>query len=678
MITVDDIVDFNFTDYGSVLECVALLQSIVDNNALISAETLYILDVPTRDSVFDEIDRDFWINCLLREFNSAVGARLVWGTGPHNLPAFYDPLGLELLNPGQTIFIDGDNNNAVYVGSHIAGLAYPNPQPRTDDKVYSDAARTTQIGDLWDSISDRLYNFKLWKDFSINERSSVGARRFPGDATEVTVYVRGGNYLLDREVRLVRQASGTTEQTRIRITKYPGEVATVRCANSQSPNDARYLYVPMFLVQRPLIYWGVDVIGVRDFGGGLFRFAPFLFQVTGNADRPFHLLGARLTQYRSIPPTHPQAATFPQYVCNEWNNRVTSGGVSTDNSGTWAIQYISSVGNAGSIRWCYIKGADINFPTRYGGEDVDCGSNVHNLTVSYSDFDGHAPHTRVRGEDFTTNNIVVEFCSFLHSDIAILLNGHNNIARYNRIHLLTLFAGDQIFGIQAHTDDEIHGNIVWSAAGENDLATTYAYVIGADKDFPNFIANSSRLHHNISYRNQFGMFYAGGFNPPASPLINDNTVDFNVFVDLAPLNKLEPITNAPIYINTVADINDWDGNTFPNNLIYRLDADDTVAIRRTSSSAHTDYTINTLPVAQFAGCYSADPKFVDPENGNFTLQPASPLIGLFDENVPLKELKLNCYDYLSQFITPEPIPSPELPKTVYHAIITVWEERNAS
>lgn len=685
MITINDIVDFDFTNHASVLECIALLQSIVTNNNLISSETKFILDVPTRDDVFDEIDRDFWIHCLIRQFNPAI-SRLPWRFGSHNSPGFYDPLGLALLNPGQTYFIDSSNNDAVYVGALLPGAAYPNPQPLTNNKVYSDAARTTEIGDLWPSTLATIPNFTLFKDILYLHERGTGVRRYSGDATQVTIYVCGGTYQAEREFRIVRQVSGTVAQTRIKILKYPGEISTVRCANSLSPNDARYLHTPMFLVQRPSVYWGVDVLGNIDLGGGLFRYAPFLFQVTGSVGNDFHPVGARLTGFRSIPPDDAGAASFPGYVCQQWHNRVTTAGTNTTNHSTWGIQYSSTVGNAGSARWCYIKGADLDFPTRFGGEDIDLSANVHHFTAAYTQFDGHAPHARIRAVDFNTHHTTVEYCSFEHGDLRLLLNGHSDVVRYNRLRVRTMFAGDTVYGMQVHTDSDVYGNVVWGKIAEIGTAQAFGIVLSSDKDFPDGVTKRTRVHHNVVHLLGIGVFYTGGFNIPVIPLIEDNIVDHNIIIDLPPENKLEPLLNAPIYTNIGVHDPDWYGHTFPTNLISRLDGDDTVVVERVgpNDADRTDYTINTLPSPQFDGCFSADPKFVDPENGDFTLQPDSPIIGWFDADapfIPLQLLPTTCYEYLSQFIEIEPEPEPEpepippvdeTPKTIFSALIHVW------
>lgn len=687
------------------LDFIDQFDGIIANQSTWPAEVVARLD-KDGDGTLTADDRDVWLDAVLKNTPSLTDKRLPWDVGG----ASSDPLNL---SRGNAIIIDPQNPAAVKC---VRGSA-------TNDVTLIDG---TPDGSLFNG--DGTYRRRIWHSLeSLDELhwDTAGAtvRRFPANTNPVTIYVRGGDQTMTKEIGIFNNGGGPVP-SRIVIRNYPGERPRIFTGGSKieagDPVSSGNAYAgeyrmaaQMFGLFRDCTIDGLEVVGYRLEGSDKI-FAHNVFR--GSSKVKYFRLN--LNTYRGISPTAADAGPYPSWIDFAFDRRYRYGGtakflsrtdLATSGAGSTTLtsaaggfnssmvnMYIrisggtnfvvgmyrvsgftnantvtlatsptpSGAGSAGAgkvgaidpeqsfgdlhqprsfiellgagsvVKYCSLaQGQAGEAPSRPDSAFGDAiWINATDCEVTHNKFRGRQYHNQVFSREgaLRLNLSYNDGENFDHTVFGVLGNGTK--LNYNRAHRYGQSTVDNHAGLQFEgiTGGQCIGNVVWDAgltSGHWGLAL-FAYAAGP------WELRGNEIAYNIIYRCGATLNHTTGDVDP--PLVHDNWIHHNVIIDTAPGNEGLP-EDAPLFVQ----INDGQnnnayGNRIEYNVLRRLD-DSTAKMITWVAGVYTSYYEGgKYPL--FIGNTSDDPKFKDPQNGDFTLLAGSPLFGVLPADVPLKEV----------------------------------------
>jgi len=637
-------------DAAAVAAFIADFDAVIADPEALSITDQIILDID-RSQVIDEVDREYWLDVLLRA---------TLPTGTSRLPAAYgtgdDPLGI---TTGRLcIIIDGQSPNRRYIGAS-----------GNSNGVYTDEVRTivstsggsgSNQGLLWDDANDLSYNYTVWGDiFSLNETGSANTRRFPKDGSPVTVYVRGGTYTHIRALDLSKNDAAAVAAGRIVIRNYPGELPIINMGSEKVGGVFRYDY--MLAIKRARTYIAtLDFVGNRyDAGEGGKVFAPLCLSFGAQASSSV-LLGCKVREFRSLPAENGWDVSHPDHIDFGFTNRENFD-PPTGNGSAGSAFGVNVASIDILIRRCIFQDAADGYPyvggypsgvaNYFGGETVHIEADCPRVIECV--FRGPAPHARIRMVKsrglFEKNDIenTEHICMLLTEETGTMYAGHHTV-RYNWLHTFGQLVPSDDTGGGAEVfntyNSEFHGNVFWSPGGEVGDDITGLWIIG-DDDYSTQ-AKGNRVHHNIFYKNNLFVGHAGGSTDPAYSRVVDTLVYNNILLGMDTPHQGNAIRNSPLHYFIRDQEVDY-GNRFSTNLITRYEAGPMFTVHY--HVPFNDYSENdiddVLPgggASTYTGNITADPALVcaDPVGQNMTPINATALAWFTDPNIPFRRTDL--------------------------------------
>jgi hypothetical protein len=663
-----------FTTHEAFAAFVASMNAYVADQSSLSASDIEFLDLDG-DGDISFLDRDRWVQLLTRT-NLSAYERYPFGD---QTPTESDPLGLasERSAPDHVIIIDPQNPDSVKI-------------TRGTNEV------RTQDGDLLDDIFtndlDNTYNHIVWYDLdSLDEThwdsaTALGGtvRRFPNNSNQtVTIYVRGGTMTLSKEIQ-VRRNNGDWERPRIIIMGYPGDPQRpkIHCGSSliesgipankpPHPNSVDgYRFMYFFRIDRAALWMsGLEFIGYRGDPPNRI-FADKLVFLGSENYGPIPnvvLYDCVFRDCRGIPHDHPDADDYPEWIDSQYDNRwnhvdgnqvqVWNSQGSNDDTAISTVRIATNDKVIPRIERCHVRTRDVSGPPFTDpdepqgetGDGIGCSSGVIGLIVTRCLVDGRTPHAAIANASQGTIDApaVVNYCDVSNPDHTCISIGNGVFeCKYNRIHDFTTRVGEVDapgHGIQmgpwAHQlNGAIVGNVIFNPPEDPSYFPTTGIWVTQNNTYGVDIG-ALLIEQNVLYRTGTRIGYAGNDHATVD-LVKNITHRDNAIVDLPPGNNAQNGSyDAPILTNIYQFPTQTRGNVWVNNLITRFDGDPTVLVQENSGVGHVDYTLAQLndgsTFTGSCGNYNDDPMFTNPDAGDFTLQPDSPLEGVFDENVPL-------------------------------------------
>lgn len=582
------------------------------------------------DGVLGYDDRDYWLDRLIDE-NLTVTSRLSWSVAAPSTKTESDPLGLFT---GQTnvIVIDSANTMKVYVNESSTNLCY------TDEARTIPAATTTLFTG---ALTTSQYNQSntIWGDLrSFNENGGSNRRRFPGDGVEVTVYVRGGSYTLDREIIMQMTQAGATAQSRIIIRNYPGEVVNWFFGNQEN-TPTSFDNTVEWTVQRPNVKWrGLTINGYRIRSGSDRVFAPLMFSFP-NAATGWEVSDCTIQNFRCIAGSnggsaHADAATLPHYVDYAFYYRSAAAADVTEKSLNSSGILVGATSSGLIQDTSFLPTGDdfpLNSETWDRGHSVDLAQSS-SVTIRRCTFDGLQGHMHIRCQESGSSacqNVTIEDC--------YIRNPNNTCVGFSvssggifRRNIVTGWASKA--GASDGTGlstawlvgGEVVDNVFWQG-DEQGAGQNYGIDVGKIQGDNDYTVTDSVFRRNVFYRSgmSFGCNSSAPTNPVDIALVTRNEVSYNVFYGLSDYSHSLPGFDAPITTNMGAHQSNFGGNSFFANIFYRTDGDTACLVEQLPGSTQQDYPVSPA-YSWFYGNVVADPGFADPENGDFRVDSYSP------------------------------------------------------
>ena len=254
------------------------------------------------------------------------------------------------------------------------------------------------------------------------------------------------------------------------------------------------------------------------------------------------------------------------------------------------------------------------------GHQMIASAKFSTATIRYNSFGDTSDYERLL--PFTLSKYVRVPAT--HTAVGLGINDgsefSHNLLVYNKAHPEDTGNGLQI---QGTTNSEIFNNLFVDAEGIGH---------GIHLGFNRFSTVEIESAYNRIYNNTFvnvptpmyvGYFHGGA--PPGGNAIHDNEV-FNNLAVMSDANKNSPfaISNVPLTTN-IGDPDLGNGNTLYNNLL--LDEDSDIVFKANTETGIVSLTIDELNELPYAtDNLSADPMFVNRDQGDFRVQQTSPAI----------------------------------------------------
>lgn len=643
----DGLLCMNFSQESDFTFFIENFNTLIAIPANLTAAQLNTIDY-YNDGVVGFDDRDYWLDQLIRR-NITVTSRLPYGVATPTTYAESDPLGLRFQTDGVTlrpnvIFIDSLNTSKVYV------------LESSNNRCYTDEARTilNPTHNLLFDGTTGSYNTTnmVWGDIrSLSETPNTTSHRFPNSDVACTVYIRGGSYTLDREITIVKQSGFPINPAKIDIRAYPGETVHIYCGNQFI--DPSYDNDVMVTLSRPDLHIDDSVIfhGFRVDGSGNRIFAAGVLSVTNAADR-FRFTGT-VRDFRAIASDHPDAGRLPKYVDYAFYNRTgLPAGDSTGKMLTTTGVLIGE-GNAGTLIYgATFHPADDDIPPAVSvpggateesyGDTMDVAG-ATDLTIRHNTFSGTSSHSALRIREsgsVTPSNVTIEYNDMRNPENNVLLisNCVDSTIRYNRIHDFSNrgdLAGNDGYGIQVADGQnlQITDNVVW-LGNKQGSGPNYGIQIGVSQSDVTTEFTDSTVARNILY--QCGMFMGYSSGTPSSDLgrITGNTIEDNIIEGLSDYNATQATSDGNIVLNLGPHSATAYTNVIQDNIIFGMGTGHTAVVERLYPSTYSDWTISDHESWFLSNDYS-NSMFVDPDNGDFTLQGGSLASAVISANTPV-------------------------------------------
>ena len=658
-----------FETEASILALIATLNGYIANSSSLNAEDKAYIDLD-EDGVITQVDRDLWVTYMMRAYHGDH-ARCPFGDQTPTNYTESDPLGLATSPPTgtQIIIVDPLNPNAVKVRRGTNDCT-----DQADVLLEPPSARP--LFDGGGTGNNYQAANKLWFDLGNLDETDWATvtfpagtiRRFPTNANQtVLIYVRAGTQTLSKEIN-VRRNNGNWERPRIRIMAYPGDPqrprihcgASLISGGDPGPPHAAsiggYRHLWFFLFQRACALWwsGITLIGYRGdppnriFNDKLFWMSEEdAFGPTGDP----RFFDAEFLDCRGIPSDYTGAdpALYPDWIDSQYHNRfnhVTGDPVnpynsegSVDDDATCALRVVV---DGTVINRCHIRQRAAEGPPFLDefddGDGLGTSTGTQNVVAKRCLFDGRNAHVAC---NLSGPNSIAEYCDITNPD-------HTGVGaftiRYNRIHGITTRLGETDapgYGVQLGSPvsnplehARLYGNVFYDIT-QIYYPTAGVWITGSTSTFA---IDDVEITRNVFYRAGVRVGYDGGAHGTSNNVRNIS-IHHNAIHGLPAANDGDPVYDAPIMMNLHNFPTNMHGVTINDNLVTRQDVDPAALVEWVAGVGATDYTL--AQVNGFVGCsgnYAADPKFVDPDHGNFTLGVGSPLAGVFEDEVPLAGL----------------------------------------
>ena len=202
----------------------------------------------------------------------------------------------------------------------------------------------------------------------------------------------------------------------------------------------------------------------------------------------------------------------------------------------------------------------------------------------------------------------------------------NNLLVYNRAHPDDTGNGVQI---QGSTNSEVFNNLFVDAAGIG-----HGIHLGFNTNSSVEVESAyNRIYNNtfVNVPTPLNVGYFTGGAPVGGTAIHDNEV-FNNLVVISDAVKQSPYSVSNVPLTTIlGDPESGNGNVFYNNLLF--DVDGNIVFKSRTPNGVVPYTIDEMNSLSYAhGNLSADPMFVNLDEGDFRVQESSPAI-IADPNI---------------------------------------------
>ena len=665
-----------FTTHQAYVDFIDRFNDFIANPGQLSASDLEFLDRDwdgVSQHSLSTLDRDLWIQLLTR-LNFSEDGRYPFGEQTPTTFEESDPLELaeDLPSGHQVVIIDPQNPNADKINRGL-------------NTVKSQAGAT--LDPLWQDDTDSTYEHSLWYDLdSLDETNwdsvptspanPAAARRFPISANQtVTIYVRGGTQTLTKEIQ-VRRNNGNWQRRRIIIMGYPGDPQRpqIQCGSSlivanepagdppHADSVGGYRFIYALSLERAAIWLsGLEIIGYRgDPSNRVFAHMGILVDnETFGPEGVYPVIyDCVIRDFRGVKSDHPEAATYPDWVDSQYDNRKnTQNGMKVDvwdgGNSEWGggLNTLYLGANQMRVERCHVRPRALDAPAfvdspgdpdlQDQGDGIATSPGAQGILIRRCLVDGRTAHFAITNRSV---NGEISYCDVSNVDHTCCgLHGGNITFHYNRVHNWTTRVGETDspgYALQIHpfvthiTGGSIKGNVFYNASP---YELTGSIIITADKDLPWEIAGLV-IQQNVCHKASVRYGYIGN-DHGTSTLVNDIITRDNAIVGVSIGNdEGDPAWDAPILTNLYQFPTTTNGIVWIGNLVSRDDGEEdaTLVAQSQGGGAQSDYTLADLN--DFTGSsenYDEDPKFTNPDAGDFTLQPDSPLEGVFGPEVPL-------------------------------------------
>ena len=638
-VTIQDIFCHPFTQQSDFEQFVSDFNAAIADPSTFSASDQAFLDLYD-DGTIGYDDRDAWLHYLLQT-NGFDDERLSFADPTPTTFAESDPLGLRLGRTNEVIIIDPQNINAIKVTRATNNCTDQSGTPLGSPNLWSG---DTYLQTLW-------YDLNSLDELNRQETGLAAVRRFPTSGGEITFYIRGGSQTLDQgSIGLCRNNAAWTKPTKIIIRGYPGETPTLKCGSKLITSglgagqyDIRFEGGGQFQFRnrRSNVEWDAATIrGYRDGVGSTRIYCVGVFYVEqtdpdASAVENCTFRNMRITDILGT-------STAGTYLDSGWDRYDEIFGLNVDSELAANGAIVLSHGLATKMYNCVCEVAPADFPMTENqvGEGIilnKAGSIASRVTLT-----GLTPHN---GLGIAGDGSIVEYCDLenYHDTPLGVGAGTGITVRYNRIHMTTheakLAYGVQVTPASGTSSGSFIGNVFWDWQFNGGLVDGFNSGILFSCLVGGTTINGWEVTDNIFYGCGTTLYDNGVTNTVRNIDQHDN-----VYVDVPLWNKANyPLRfDAICLIGLAGDLvgqSFW-GNKIRDNLIYRTDGGTNLAARiafplTTPSTYYNLAGLNALP--NCSGNTSADPMFLDPDNGNFTFTSgASPVYDQFNgSEVPL-------------------------------------------
>lgn len=428
------------------------------------------------------------------------------------------------------------------------------------------------------------------------ENSGVTIR--PGD----TVYFRQGDYA----GKNIQTVSSGTANARITLKPYPGESVTLR-GSSTGPDF--------------LLAFGGDYITVEGFTIIGYENTPQGRLYIPNLLRFSTSRGIELRNLVVGPFQGTDDIGYGQRWPGRPDRESWGIGIDFDGVSDFRIRNVKVTCQLNTGQFPYF---------RFSGDGVQIDRSSNGVVENSEFYD--CGHINVVSR-FNSNNVIIQnntFSNVYHTPLAISTGSHHFTVRNNVIRNYNFFPSESTLranGIQilGASDNLIYNNIIYNAP-QNGSGISVSN--SQDENFAQ--ANNNKIFHNTIYSTGYNGISIGNNGIFGSNnWVNNNQIKNNIIYGIQQYADEGTILHGEIRLSGYDfQGNNGYGNVFENNIIKDFNASTKpIYSRNNRNTAHYRYSVsefNALPFAR--GNIEADPKFVNPGSGNFSLQPSSPAI----------------------------------------------------